>query len=227
MNNLLTATALFVGGHFALSSASLRAPLIARLGAGPFRGLYAAVAFAALMWMALAYRAAPDVVLWPAAPGLRWIPVLVMPFAFFLLIAANTTKSPTRVGAVLKAGEVSSVAGVLRITRHPLLWAFTLWAASHIITNGDLASLILMGGVLVLALGGMAHIDRRREAEFGAAWGPIALSTSVLPFAALLSGRARMDWTGIGWWRVALALAVYLAFLFGHEWIFGVSALPL
>jgi uncharacterized membrane protein len=226
MSNLLVAMALFVIGHFALSSFALRTPLIEKLGEKGFRGLYAAFSLVTLVWAGFAYHAAPEVALWPAAPGLKWIPVLVMPIAMFLLIAGNTTKSPTRVGASLKAGEVTSATGVLRITRHPFLWAAVLWGISHIIARGDMATVILMGGIVVLAIGGMLHIDRRREAEFGSAWGPIALSTSVIPFAALASGRTTVDWAGIGWWRVALALAVYAAFLFGHVYIFGVSALP-
>jgi uncharacterized membrane protein len=226
MLELLAATALFVGGHFVLSSHPLRASLVARLGEGPFRGLYALVALVGLVWMIFAYRALPEEALWTVTPALRWLAVLVMPFALFLLIAANTTKSPTRIGAELKAGEVVTVSGVLRITRHPLMWAMILWALTHLLANGDRKSLVLMGGILVLAVGGMLHIDRRREATFGAAWGPVALSTSILPFAAIAAGRTSMDWAGIGWWRVGAALATYAAFLFGHAWLFGVSALP-
>jgi uncharacterized membrane protein len=44
----------------------------------------------------------------------------------------------------------------------------------------------------------------------------VLLTTSVLPFAALLSGRARMDWRGIGWWRPLLALIVYVGVLHLH-----------
>jgi uncharacterized membrane protein len=94
------------------------------------------------------------------------------------------------------------------------------------VVNGDVKSLILMAGILILALGGMWHIDRRREAALGAAWGPIALTTSALPFRALLEGRTSMDWAAIGWWRPTLALALYVALLHFHGTIFGVSALP-
>jgi len=113
------------------------------------------------------------------------------------------------------------------VTRHPFLWGVTLWAASHIVVNGDVKTLVVMIGLLVLALGGMWHIDRRREAALGAAWGPIALTTSALPFQAILQGRTVLDWAAIGWWRPALALALYLALLALHETLFGVSVLPL
>ena len=64
----------------------------------------------------------------------------------------------------------------------------------------------------MLAFGGMAHIDGRRGRDaLGAAWGPIELTTSVIPFAAIASRRAIMDWAGIGWQRPAGGVAIYLA----------------
>ena len=72
----------------------------------------------------------------------------------------------------------------------------------------------------------MWHIDRRREASAGADWGPVKLTTSAIPFAAIVQGRARFDWAGIGLWRTALSLALYVALLHFHDRLFGVSALP-
>ena len=72
----------------------------------------------------------------------------------------------------------------------------------------------------------MRHIDRRREDGLGSAWGPMKLTTSALPFAALASRRTSMDWKGLGWWRPALGLAAYIVFLGGHLHIFGVSPFP-
>jgi uncharacterized membrane protein len=47
----------------------------------------------------------------------------------------------------------------------------------------------------------------------------------VLPFAAALAGRTRVDWGGIGWLRLAAAVAIYLGLAAGHGWMFGVVAL--
>ena len=94
------------------------------------------------------------------------------------------------------------------------------------IANGDLASFIMMGGILVLSLAGMRQIDRKRELQLGAGWGPIRLTTSIIPFQAIAEGRTTMDWAGIGWWRVVLGLALYLAFLILHPYIFGLPAVP-
>ena len=51
-------------------------------------------------------------------------------------------------------------------------------------------------------------------------------STSVLPFAAILSGRTALDWKGIGWQRLLGGLALYAVLLFAHPWIAGVALVP-
>ena len=229
LDELLAATALFVCAHFLLSGRALRTPLAARLGPQAFLGVYSLVVGVAFVWMLVAYGNAPYITLWTAPLWLHWLPVIVMPVALLLAVCGLSTPSPTMVGGDRTVPEPGAdpTPGMLRVTRHPFLWGAALWAASHMVVNGDVKSLILMAGILVLALGGMWHIDRRREAALGAAWGPIALATSVLPFSALLEGRTTPDWAAIGWWRPALALAIYFALLALHEAIFGVSPWPL
>ena len=228
LDDLLAAALLFVGGHFLLSSRVLRQPLAARLGDNGFRGLYSLVAGAALLWTIFAYGAAPFVALWQPPLILRWLPLILMPVALFLVVAGMTTPNPTQVGGerVVDAGPEDQTPGIIRVTRHPFLWGVALWALGHLVVRGDAASVILVGGMLVLALGGMWHIDQKREASLGANWGPIRLTTSVIPFAALASGRTHMDWRGIGWWRPLVALALYAALLHLHAQLFGVSPLP-
>ena len=228
LNLLFAATLCFVGGHFLLSSQPLRQPVTGLLGAQGFRALYSIVILASFVWMLSAYRAAPFVAVWAPPTALTWVPVAVMPIAFLLAICGVTTPSPTMVGGeerLADPGARDLSPGMLRVTRHPFLWGMALWAASHLLVNGDAASMVLMGGLLVLSLGGMRHIDQRREA-LGGNWGPVKLTTSSLPFAALASGRTTMDWRGIGWWRPLLALVLYGALLHLHPWIIGASALP-
>ena len=228
MNALIAAAALFVGGHFLLSSAPLRAALIARFGERMFRGFYSLVMLGSLTWMLFAYGAAPYVALWVTPLGLYWLPVIVMPLAAILIVAGLTTPNPTMVGGerLLAEGTGSPAVGIFSITRHPFLWGTGLWALSHLLVNGDLPSIILMGGIAVLSFAGMAHIDRRREAALGAAWGPMKLTTSLLPFGAVLAGRSKIDWHGIGWWRPLLGLTLYLGLMHTHLMAFGVSPLP-
>ncbi|HEY9549811.1 MAG TPA: NnrU family protein, partial [Kiloniellaceae bacterium] len=162
------------------------------------------------------------------APIFAWVPLLVMPLACILLVAGLTSPNPTLVGGerFFDGTPGSPAVGILSVTRHPFLWGTGLWALSHLLANGDLSSVVMMGGIAVLSFGGMHHIDLRRESNLGATWGPMKLTTSVLPFAAALAGRAKVDWRGIGWWRPALGLVVYAALLHLHRGLIGVSPLP-
>src|SRR5690625_845656 len=146
LNELLAATLVFVGAHFLLSGPLVRTLLIERLGLMAFRLLYSVVAAVALVWMVRAYIHAPYIFLWPPLTLLAWIPLLIMPFAFILVVAGVTTASPTSVGSEAVALSADPAPGILRITRHPFLWGIALWALSHLIARGDIASLIMMGG---------------------------------------------------------------------------------
>jgi uncharacterized membrane protein len=199
---------------------------VKQLGEKIFRVLYSAVALVSFLWMLRAYGAAPHVELWVAPPALTWLPVLVMPLAWYLVIAGVTTPNPGMVGLTDAVEEAASCRGVHTITRHPMLWGVALWALVHIPVNGDLASLVLMGGFLVLAFGGMWHIDYKRSQLIGGDYGPFLLTTSIVPFAAIATGRCKPDWLGIGIMRPLIALLLAAASFHLHEMIIGVSAIP-
>jgi len=117
------------------------------------------------------------------------------------------------------------VKGILRVTRHPFLWGVAIWALGHLVVNGDRASLILFGSLLVLALSGTSSIDAKRKRALGEAWDGFAAQTSNVPFAAIVAGRQQLMLGEIGVWRILAAIAVYLALVLGHPWIAGVPAL--
>jgi len=221
ITSLLLATLLFVGLHFALSAA--REPITARIGSGPFRGLYSLVAIATFIWMIVAYRAADATALWPHAAWSRWLALIVMALAAIFLVCGFATPNPTAVGGERLLAKGAAAHGIFKVTRHPILWSFALWAAVHLIANGTDAALIFFGGLLVLVLGGIAHIEAKRAAEPG--WQQLATTSSVVPFVAVIQGRARGWMAELGWWRVALGIAVYLVFLFGHRAVIGVPVL--
>ncbi len=229
LNALFAATLLFVGGHFLLSGAPLRSRLVEILGETLFRGIYSLVMLVAFAAMLVSYGEAPRTALWTPPPAFHLIPLLVMPIAAILLVSALTTPNPTMVGGekVLDGRPENVAVGILTVTRHPFLWATTLWAASHLFVRGDAANVIFMMGILVLSLGGMVHIDKRREAALGSDWGPVALTTSRLPFQAILQGRCKLDLAGIGWTRALGGLALYVALLPAHGWVLGVPLLPI
>jgi uncharacterized membrane protein len=222
---LFAAAAAFVGGHFLLSSAPVRGALVQQAGEKAYQLGYSVVAVATFVWMLLAYGDAAFELLWDV-PAFGWLPVLVMPLALLLAVCAFSTPNPTMAGGdALTAGR-DPTQGIMRITRHPFLNAAALWAAAHLLANGDVASLILFGGILVLAVGGMWHIDKKKEAQHGAAWGPVLMTTSALPLLAIVQKRTTFDWARIGWGRLALALVLYGVLLWAHPIIFGVAAWP-
>lgn len=228
LTDLLAATVAFVLGHFLLSSRALRTPLIQRLGAQGFRALYSVMVLAAFVWMLLSYGRAPYVELWLPPDWTRHLAMGLMALAALLVVGGLTTPSPTLVGGEAleeKAGSRPMVQGFLTVTRHGFLCGTALWALAHLAANGDAATAILAGGILLLSVGGMWHIDWRRQGSMAAAWGPVALTTSHLPFLAALQGRTRIDWRGIGVWRPAAGLLLYAALLFGHPWIAGVPVI--
>lgn len=229
LDSLLAATALFVGAHFVLSSRAPRRGLVRALGEQGFLVAYSLIAVSALVWMLAAYGAAPQLQIWAPSSALRAVPLALMPIACVLVVCGLTTRSLTSVGGVQASGAGgprTAAPGIISITRHPVLWGFALWAASHLAVRGDAASMILMGGILILALGGMAHIDLRREEALGGDWGPTKMTTSLIPFAAILSGRTHFDWKGIGWWRPLAGLALFFVLLYAHPWIAGVALVP-
>ena len=222
----MLAVACFVGGHFVLSSVNVRKALAGALGETGFRAAYSLVAMATLVWTVMAYGAAPRVEFWKAGMGLTHVLAVLMPIACVLAVAGMTSRTVTMVGGEGLARDPEPASGIATVTRHPFLWAVTLWAAGHIAANGDAASLVLFGGIGLLALGGMAHIDHRRSLALGAEWGPIAMTTSALPFLAAIQGRGRIDWRGIGWPRFAAGIALAVALPFLHPWISGKAIVP-
>ena len=216
MTALLGATALFLLTH-CVASTPLRAMLVKAMGEWPYRGLYSLVAFAALAWMISAYNAAPREMLWP---GLRYVPAAVMPFAFVLL-ACGYWRNPTMVGADKLLQSEDPARGMIRITRHPLMWAILLWSGAHILARGDLKSLLFFGSFLLLAGLGTILMDSRKKSNPD--WARFAAVTSNLPFVAVAQGRNRIAWREIGWLRPAIGLALFAAFFLGHAWLFGAN----
>lgn len=223
---LVVAMLAFVGGHFLLSWPPVRGRLVAALGEKPFLALYSLVSAAFLVWAIQAYRAAPFVGLWDLGAAGRAVAVVVMPFATVFAVVGLTSPSPTAVGGERVRDLGRAVRGMTTITRHPFLWGAALWAIAHLAANGDAAALVLFGGMLVLALGGMAAIDHKRAVRRGESWRGFAARTSAVPFAAAAAGRVKVDWKGIGWVRPIAGLVLYGALVLAHRWLFGVPVLP-
>lgn len=224
MTYLIAASAFFLLIHFGVSGTRLRDVLVARTGAGPYQGAFALASIIGIVWMIHAYGRAPTVELWGRLPGLRPLAFPLVFLAFLLAGIGLATPSPTQAGGESKLSQGTDLArGIVRITRHPFLWGVALWALVHLIVNGDLASLILFGSLLLLALGGTASIDAKRRRIFGENWNRFAQTTSNVPFAAILAGRNQLGQavSEIGIVRPLIAAAAFVAIFVFHGRLFG------
>ena len=125
------------------------AHLFKRLAPGPRQAIgetgkiVAAVAVvASVVLMVIGYRGAEVVPLWEPPAFLRHVNNLLMLLAFYLYAASGMK---TRITAVI---------------RHPQLTGFKTWAVAHLLVNGDLASVVLFGGLLAWAVVAVIAINR-------------------------------------------------------------------
>lgn len=227
MSNLLVAALFLLGTHFGVASTQLRGQIVAAVGEPLYRILYSLIALVAIAWMVAAWNAAPWVELWSVGPGLRHVPILLMPVALLLVVCGVSQPNPTAVGQAPDPDRPEPARGILRITRHPVMWGVALWALSHLAANGDLASVVFFGTFVVLAVLGGRLIDLKRSRRNEPGWGVFLQATSHIPFAAILERRQRLRLREIGLTRVVVALALYVLLLMAHPWLFGASALPM
>jgi uncharacterized membrane protein len=230
MDNLIAAAVFFLAIHLFISGTRLRDALIARLGEGRYMGLFVLASFAGIGWLVFGYaqaRTSPDnLVFWGVTEPLRWVQIALMLIAFSFIVIGIATPNPTAVRGEGKIEDEDVVRGMLRVTRHPFLWGVALWGLGHLLVNGDLASLILFGSMLALALFGTSSIDAKRRRALGDKWDAFAARTSNVPFAAIAGGRQSLSLGEIGWWRIGLGVLVWAVLLMAHPFIFGAPALP-
>jgi uncharacterized membrane protein len=106
------------------------------------KGAVALAVVASVVLMVLGYRAADYVPLWQLPPYAVHINNLLMLFAFYLYAVSG-----------MKTWLATKL-------RHPQLTAVMLWAVAHLLVNGDVASVVLFGGLLVWAVVSMTVINR-------------------------------------------------------------------
>lgn len=122
--------------------------------------------------------------LWQPVTWGKTAALLLMPLGFVLIVAAYMPSN------------------IKRLTAHPMLWAVALWAAVHLLANGDLASLLLFGAFGTYAVFDIWSANRRGAATTGQAH-PITWDTAT----------------------VAIGLAAYAATLYLHPVLFGMPVI--
>lgn len=217
---LILATLAFLGIHV-LPATPLRAAAVRALGEGVYQGLFSLASLGLLVWMVMEYKRAPFEGLWS---GWRLLPLAVMPVALVLLVCGVAGRNPTAAGQAGALKSEDAASGIVRVTRHPVMWAIMLWAGAHLLAIGSLQAVIFFGGLMLLAAAGTTLQDARKAKDYGADWARFAARTSNLPFLAIAQGRNRLAWREIGWARPALGLAAFAVLLVLHGWLFGVRA---
>lgn len=117
----------------------------ARLG-DKGKGLVAALVLLGIVVMVLGYKAAPYIDVW-------FPPTWTVHLNNLMVLIALYMMSPAPKKGRLLSGM-----------RHPMLTGFSLWAVAHLLVNGDLASVVLFGGLLLWALAEMVVINRAEPA---------------------------------------------------------------
>ena len=133
----------FVAHTFPAVAPAKRHALQQKLGRQPYRGVFSLVILAALLLIVFGWKFAVPVTVYtpPLGPGI---------LSSVLVLAGLTLFFASQVNGHIK-----------RITRHPQMLGTILWAAAHLLTNGDSRSVTLFGTLAVWALFEIVMINRR------------------------------------------------------------------
>ncbi len=173
---MIAGLVLFLGVHTLTTQRDLRANLIASIGEGGYKAGYAVASLlglALIVWGFAQYRAAGMIELWHPPRALKHLAVALMLPAVILVVAAYIR------GRIYTA------------VKHPMLSGVKLWAAAHLIANGDLGGIILFGAFLGWAV--FDRISLKRRTDPGAppipvgGWGNdlIAVAVGIVAYLAL------------------------------------------
>ena len=228
---LALASLYLLGTHFALPRAAIRGRIVAKIGEGPYMGLFTLNTLLAYTWLIVAFNGAPaGPVFWSLGELGRQITFFTMPLCLLMLIGAFSVRDPMGIkGPAEDAPDVAEMTrGILRLTRNPFLWAMVLWALTHLASHGSLRYVLLYGTIAVQGAIGSYVIDAKlltRLPERAARYREI---TSNLPLLAVVGGRQNLGraFAEYGIMRVFVAAIVFSLLMSVHHWLFGVSAAP-
>ena len=148
MTILIIGLIVFIGAHAFTMAREPRARAIARLGEGPYKGLYSLASLIGLVlivWGFGEYRAGGYTQVWNPPVWMRHLAVLLVWPSFVAFAAAYL---PGRIKGALK---------------HPMLAGLKIWALAHLLANGDLGSMLLFGALLAWAVAARISTKRRDE----------------------------------------------------------------
>ena len=148
MTMLHAGIALWFAVHAFPSVAPARRSALQRsMGEQPYRGVFSLFILAALLLIVFGWKAAVPTAVYapPLGPGL---------LSAILVLGGLILFFSSRVNGHIK-----------QVFRHPQMAGTILWAASHLLTNGDSRSLALFGSMAVWATFEIIMINRREGAR--------------------------------------------------------------
>ncbi|MEM7667426.1 MAG: NnrU family protein [Pseudomonadota bacterium] len=211
---LIAANAAFVGTHFTMSH-PLRAPLVKRLGDVGFQIAYSLVSLATLVWVYFAFTAAPPADL-PGSGDIGWIIATLLTLPAMVLFAGSMVGNPALGLPGSDDMARAEPRGAMRVTRHPMMWSFALWALSHMVLFWSMRTMATAFSMGFLALVGAHMQDRKKQVLMGEAWEVWESNTSYWPRFGAIFGVGALPWT------VGLILFVFLSWL--HLPLGGIAA---
>jgi uncharacterized membrane protein len=173
---MIAGLVVFLGAHTLTTQRDFRARIIASTGEGTYKIVYSlvsAVGLALIVWGFARYRATGWIDVWQPPVAFRHITVALMLPAVILVVA-------------------SYIRGRIYTTlKHPMLAGIKLWAAAHLLANGDLGSIILFGSFLGWAVFDRISMKRRSDGGGppipvgGASNDMIAIAVGIVAYLAL------------------------------------------
>jgi uncharacterized membrane protein len=214
---------LFGGTHVGLATRRVRGALVAHLGEWGFIGafsLVAALSFTALVRYYAEHQYVGTAGLAAGENALvRALSIGGIVTGVTLALASLWTypASPYALGNE-RSREPH---GLERITRHPFAVGMALTATAHALLATRLTGTVFFAGLALLALAGSAHQDRKLRAARGTPYAHFLSVTSMVPFAAVLTGRQHIAWHELPWTALLAALATAYGLRVVHASIFA------
>jgi uncharacterized membrane protein len=160
---LVLGLVVLLGAHIFVTFRDARAAAMARLGQNGYRALFALVSIAGLaliVWGYGQYHAHELIQVWSPPAFMRHVTEGLILFAVIFFTAAFI---PSHIKAKLK---------------HPMLAGVKTWALAHLLSNGDLGSILLFGAFL--AWGVYARIAAKRRGDVGTTVAPAGYTNDVI-----------------------------------------------
>ena len=182
MTFLIAGLALWWTTHLLpIQGRALRARIAGSLGEIGTKGLIAVLTVVAVILMVKGYQAAPYTAIWTPPGWTVHLNNLLMVLAIALMIAGGLKSSLTR------------------FVRHPQLAAVKTWAIAHLLVNGDLASVILFGGMLAWAVVALIGTNKRDGKGERKPHGSVLSNVLNAVVAVVLFGAIAWahDWAGV------------------------------